>query len=302
MDSLVARSFVVNLTASQAKDTFFAWLVLNLAGGHFALPILVATYIFSSARRHPTLINMCLTWIFSSIVACLLVYTWQYKTHTPSPGLCIAQASLVYASPAMVATSAFGVIFHVWHTVAASLSKGSTPRRDRIQTIVLLVLPYTAFLVFGVAGAFLTMTNPGSVSLSRRILYCSLLNLPYSNIIAIYTAVVLLATIFFEVRIVLILRRNWVGLRNASSESNMDLQLIVRVVVFGVYIMIGFVLAISTIFVSTSAPDIFSATVPIAIFFLFGMQMDVFRAWMFWRRPAKPRLTTDMVKVVASRV
>ena len=49
---------------------FFA---IHLVGGHIGLPILVATFTFSkTAKRHPTVVNFCMTWIVYSIIYCLL--------------------------------------------------------------------------------------------------------------------------------------------------------------------------------------------------------------------------------------
>jgi hypothetical protein len=49
------------------------WIYFNLVSNTVLLPILVATFLFSrKAKRHPTLVNLCLTWIFSGIFSLLL--------------------------------------------------------------------------------------------------------------------------------------------------------------------------------------------------------------------------------------
>ena len=49
------------------------WLFFQIAAGHVGLPILVATFLLAkSVTRHPTLINMCITWIISGISSALL--------------------------------------------------------------------------------------------------------------------------------------------------------------------------------------------------------------------------------------
>jgi hypothetical protein len=46
---------------------------LHLVPGHVLLPLLLLLFIFSKgAKRHPTLINVLISYIVSSIVACLL--------------------------------------------------------------------------------------------------------------------------------------------------------------------------------------------------------------------------------------
>ena len=64
----VAEPLVADL--SDLTSVFFA---IHLAGGHIGLPILVATFLLSkTAKRHPTIINFCITWIIYSVIYCLL--------------------------------------------------------------------------------------------------------------------------------------------------------------------------------------------------------------------------------------
>jgi len=289
-------SFKIKLSPEAALVLLRTWFVLLLAGGHVLLPILAATFAFSRAKRHATLINMCITWILTTVISSLLFYANQYND-APNPTLCIAQASIMYAGPPMVAASAFGLIYHVWSTAFASPGKGASSRRDSWRTILLLVLPYLSFIGFAIPGAILSVSHPQDVSLSRRILYCSLLNELYSGINAVYTAVILLATIYYELRIMMILRRNWVGFRDCGLHVAFDLQLIVRVVIFGVFIVIGFILAISTIFFSTLGPDFFTAAVPLVIFMVFGLSTDVLRVWTFSHKTTRKHPTIRVIKL-----
>lgn len=49
------------------------WIYFNLVGNTILLPIVVITFLFSkNAKRHPTLVNLCITWIFSGIFSLLL--------------------------------------------------------------------------------------------------------------------------------------------------------------------------------------------------------------------------------------
>lgn len=292
---LATRAFNVALSGSAAQRTLIAWLFFYLAGGHVTLPVLTCTFMFSRAKRHPVLINMCLTWIITSIIACILFYAGQYGSDGPDRGLCMGQAALMqFAVPPMISVSSFAIIYHVWTTVRTSLQK-ELPRSlnwmRTFRTTLLLVMPYIAFATFGITGAILAANNPHEVSLTRRKLYCSVNHSPLSVIVAMFTAVVLLTTIYYEVRICIVLRRNWIGLRNSGQEDNtgVDPHLIVRVAVFGVYVIVGFILSLVSVFVSTAAPDMFIATVPLVITFVFGIQADIQGEWAFWRRWQTPR-------------
>ena len=51
----------------------YIWVYFNLIPNTIFLPLLVATFLISkTATRHLTLINACMTWIFSGIISCLL--------------------------------------------------------------------------------------------------------------------------------------------------------------------------------------------------------------------------------------
>jgi len=284
------------LAGDAASRAIIAWTVFQVAGGQVLLPILVATFLFSRATRHPTIINMCITWILSSIVSCLLFYSGEYH-HLPegsaSP-LCIAQASLVFAIPPMLAASAFGAIYHVWFTVSSTLKGQAALKNCTVRSLVLLLLPYVLLVAFGVGGAIVVLTRPlSNVSLARRVFYCSPFDFLFSNFAAGVSALILLATLFYEVRICLIVRRNWIGLRKAGRGSGFDLSFTLRVCIFGIYVFLGFLASIASVITTTAIPDLFLATVPVAIAFLFGSQRDVLRVWMFWKRDKDPPTLTE---------
>lgn len=49
------------------------WIYFNLIGNNLFLPLIVLTFIFSkTAKRHPILINLCMTLIFSGVFSLLL--------------------------------------------------------------------------------------------------------------------------------------------------------------------------------------------------------------------------------------
>lgn len=69
---LVARTNAQAL-GPNANVVMNVYLALQIIPSHFGLPILVATFLCSkTAKRHPTLINVCISWIFSGIFASLL--------------------------------------------------------------------------------------------------------------------------------------------------------------------------------------------------------------------------------------
>jgi len=52
------------------------FIYFNLITNVILLPALVFTFLFVPkvrAKRHPTLVNMCIAWVFSGVFACLLL-------------------------------------------------------------------------------------------------------------------------------------------------------------------------------------------------------------------------------------
>lgn len=55
------------------QGEFIAWMVLNIWPSHIGLPILIAAIFLSKkVKRHPTLINLCCTWILVGVSSSLL--------------------------------------------------------------------------------------------------------------------------------------------------------------------------------------------------------------------------------------
>ena len=58
---------------SGASADLAAWIFFQISAGHILLPVLAATFVLSKkAARSPLVVNVCLTWIISSIVSSLL--------------------------------------------------------------------------------------------------------------------------------------------------------------------------------------------------------------------------------------
>jgi len=275
------------------------WLFFQIAAGHFALPILVGVFSFSTkAKRHPTLINLCLTWIVSGIASCLLLYNGTHIGLQPSTGLCLTQGSILYGVPPMTALAVFALVFQVFTGISSTTTDRFTTKDPTFRTAVLLVLPYMAFGGFAIASAWIGTRNIENLSRDRRVFYCSLQNAPLTNAIAGVVAVTLIATTALEVWIGIILHRNWRALRNTGSDgSGLDISLVVRVVVFGGYVFIGLVLSLLSIVApKTIVPDMWIASVGFAVVLIFGSQADVLRVLMFWRRDQETTLVGSSIE------
>lgn len=92
------------------------------------------------------------------------------------------------------------------------------------------------------------------------------------------------AAIILEAWIAILLRKNRNNNNSPSSKSSgtsgMDVQLAVRVILFGFFIFAGLALSVISIFNWTSVvPDLCFAVFSIAVFAIFGSQKDILRVW-----------------------
>ncbi|TFY70656.1 hypothetical protein EVG20_g2344 [Dentipellis fragilis] len=304
-------SVVVNGMSSYAISSpkLVAWFFLQIAGSQVLMPILVATFLFSKARRDATLVSFCATFIPSGISACLLLYAGQATGPEPNKALCIAQAALVNPCPPMWALALLACIFHMWKSL--DMDPG---RREYSRTLkyCLILLPYVVFIVYAVATAILSAMHPKKVTRQRRYLYCMLqqshlyggfnatpitLFADYrdsQNSIVILTIVVCAVVIGLAAHLGYKLYSSWRYLRRAGRKANIvNVKLGFRLMIFMVYILIGAVFTVWSLFnrgLDTSARDLFMASLGILVFALFGTQRDLFQVWCFWRRPSPSTL------------
>ncbi|KAK0221624.1 hypothetical protein IW262DRAFT_1375273 [Armillaria fumosa] len=261
------------------------WIYPNLISNTILLPLLVATFLFSTrATRHPTLINLCMTWIFSGIFSLLLFYTRKYELKSPEPPkvLCIVQASLISGITPMWSVA---VLVFVYHMVATTIEGWAFPGGSTVRMVVMLSAPYVALCSFSIAALAISVSRPTLVTLHHRKLYCSLNHLPLYTAMGWFTFAACVAIIAFETYLAVFMYRNYRGMRQARHSTGLHLALLLRVLIFGLYILFG--IAASFVFMYTQHTfigDMYLATMGTIVFLVFGSQADVLRVWCFWRR------------------
>ena len=71
---------------SHLRALFDVWFSLHIVGGHFLVPVLIVTFLFSKAKRDATLINCGITLSLSSVFNCLLSVSFSF-IHLYPPSL-----------------------------------------------------------------------------------------------------------------------------------------------------------------------------------------------------------------------
>ncbi|KAJ6508751.1 hypothetical protein C8R45DRAFT_815792 [Mycena sanguinolenta] len=264
------------------------WIYFHLVSNTVLLPILVATFLFSKrAKRHPTLINVCMTWILSGIFSLLLFYAGQDRGLEPEKALCIAQASLLYGIIPMWATAVFVLLWNmilVVHNPTASVG--------RFKMSLMLSAPYIVQIGFSTTALIKSVNEPKLVTRSLRFFYCAVKWHRLAMVTTLFTSLVgtaitiAMSTSFY---LAVLLYRNWDGLRHAGRPSHVHGHLLLRVFIFGGYIVFGFVANIILMVAPHNlSPDMYAATIGTVIFLVFGTQADVLRTWCFWLDDPRP--------------
>jgi len=152
-----------------------------------------------------------------------------------------------------------------------------------ITTGAMIGAPYFTLAAWSLAAGVLAIRKPEKVNRNRRFFYCSLDYSPLSDAMSVFVALVCLTITVIEIRIATTLYRNWRGLMKAGESTGVSAQLIVRTLVFGVYVFMGMIFSLVALWDHRSAvPDMFSATVGFAVMLIFGSEPDIWRPWCFW--------------------
>ncbi|KAF9013253.1 hypothetical protein BDQ17DRAFT_1536934 [Cyathus striatus] len=255
------------------------WIYFNLIFNTLLLPLLVFTFIFSKkAKRHAALVNMCITWILSGVFSLFIFYAGEYGPGIKPPKmLCIAQTSLLYGIAPMWAVSVLMLMVYI------SMAFRKPPKlATGFSMILLLAAPYITEILFSLATLVLAMKS-GHVGNHMEVYYCTLSNQSLLVTMGLFTTIVGLMIILLEVYLAMIVYRVWQGRKHAGESSQIDFQILVRVLVFSAYIIFGMVMGImKTVSPKSVLPDMYAATAGAVVFLTFATQADVIRVWLFW--------------------
>ncbi|KJA24639.1 hypothetical protein HYPSUDRAFT_162012 [Hypholoma sublateritium FD-334 SS-4] len=271
------------------KGELVLFLVLNVWPSHFGLPIMLALVLSKRVKRHATFANLCAAFIIIGVSSSLLVY--DSRTTGPEPGrmICLLQASLLYGMPALSSTAAFSLVLQMNFMVKAAYDGVPYLDGDHIIRLwIMLVGPYIVFFTSIIVTAVIGVANPQNVSRDRRFFYCSVESLALTNTITTFSAVVLMATlILMAYTLSLLYRRIRLARSHASRPRwTLDLNFPVRIMVFGLYVIVAFCLSVlSVTSPSSPVPDLVVASAATVAILIFGTQKDILHALCFWKKP-----------------
>jgi len=282
-------------------EQLVAFLFLNIWTSHLGLPLLLAIIILSrTISRHPTFINLCVAFIVVGFSSSLLLYAGSITGPEPPKLLCLFQASLLYGIPALTSMAAFMLVLQMFFVIRASYYGQEMLDRDHIiRSWAMLILPWFFFMLSVLGTAVHGSQNPDKISRNRRFFYCSVESVWLSNTICAFAALCLLMTFITEVWTVVLLYKRWVAVREKGSTLrwNIELNLPLRILSFGLFVIIALSLSILAIQQAESpVPDLVIASAASFVMVIFGTQRDILRALCFWRKSPPPLVVNKLTK------
>ncbi|CAL1712584.1 unnamed protein product [Somion occarium] len=286
-----------------------AWLFFQLAAGHVGLPILVATLIFSkTARQHPTLVNVCLTYIISGVSSALLFYVGKHSGPEPGQSICVAQASLMDGLPIFTTTATLSLVLYLWKSLISDEEFFVPSRKKLMANIGLLLVPYLMFGIFVGTTVALSLKHVDQVNREQQYFYCSLnweplyvilrnedevklyviYALHRSLAVSILSTLACLVTLALEAHMIYFLKKYWQAIQRSGYIEEIDFHLFIRVGIFTLYQTASIVIDLVSIESNLGVlPQMFSASVSMVLFLLLASHPAIIQTWSFRRSANK---------------
>lgn len=268
------------------RQLIVAWVVLHILSSDVLLPILVVTFVASRRlrmKRHPTVVNNFIIWILSGWALLILWYSGYQFNEDPPAALCILQTSLINGLMPLWSFGALSLIYCAWTSYRPDPQKW---RVTPVRLVFIIGVPYVVGICFAFATAILSIHDPSRVVRDPSFFYCVYDSRGLAYTLQILTIIVTFAALFLAIHLAISFIRNRRKIRKAGAGYNLNLKayLIIRVLIFGIYMFFGAIISIMSFFTrSTFIIDIYVSTAGIALFIIFGSQPEVLRVWCFWR-------------------
>jgi len=190
----------------------------------------------------------------------------------------LAQASLMFGVTPMWSMAIFMLVYYVW-----SFSDCHGKKPDRFATCAMIAAPYFMFGVWSISAFVLIMGNREKVTRNRRFFYCSMDYPLFFYARSLFTAFVCIIITIIGICISVTLYRNRRSIRKAGRSGSTDIQLVVRILAFGLYVFVSIIFSLMSAWGKrTIVPaSIFNATIGVAVMLIFGSQPDLWRLWCF---------------------
>ncbi|KAH8823130.1 hypothetical protein DL96DRAFT_263517 [Flagelloscypha sp. PMI_526] len=284
-----------------------------------ALSLLVAVFltalISARIRRLETWYSFILSFIVLS-ASNLLLLTRQLGPH-PSLQLCTAQAVLIYAAPVWTAASGVAFLLQVSSSYIIIMLTESSDENFHFQIFMhayyylkncssrLLggflyhLIPFLLYLGAVAETTVLSLKHPDLIVRERDGLYChsrlSIISKISGGIAGFGTVLILI----FGLTTAVLLYRSWNDFKKLKKRTGggISVTLLIRIGLFTFVSVVALGIS-SSKFVKASYDEapvyLATAAVPLCAALTIGLQGDILRRWMFWKRYEDPPPTFAM--------
>ncbi|KAK7446970.1 hypothetical protein VKT23_014183 [Stygiomarasmius scandens] len=249
-----------------------------------ALTIITLTAILSRhVQRQVTWLNLNLSWIFACFAFSLLLITGQLFKPQPDTSICLIQAAATTSLPSLTSGTTLAFALHLWFNIRSSSYQDRLElRRATLRNVALVIVPYIIPLIEFLAAFVYGTQHPGQVGLDGTGMLCGLTNTIFAKVSATSVSVIMFITVVFEAWTMWMVYH-----RHLSRNSISSMAALFRLLIFTLFGIVGLVAGLTYLTshgTNAAAANLLQALPPVSFVFIFGLQMDIFRAWMFWRK------------------
>ncbi|PAV22780.1 hypothetical protein PNOK_0273700 [Pyrrhoderma noxium] len=240
-------------------------------------------------QRQPTLINLLICWTIYSTSNLIVFYAGQAQETMPDFGLCLVQASMIYASTVMISAATLALILQLWFNIRNICCSES---KSRAKVLTLLSIPWISFLAFFIGCVAYGATKPLSVS-KRWVFYCTISSDEIIYTVCTFTLLFLALTIGFQAFVLRFLIRSS---KHTRTSVRPLYHLVIRVTVFTIYSLLTFIMGIVVVLrPTTKLAYIIISTLPLAAFLVFGTQEEHIRFWFRIKPKSKKSVSESAI-------
>ncbi|KAL4256577.1 hypothetical protein AB1N83_009483 [Pleurotus pulmonarius] len=250
--------------------------------------VLLSARLAPTVHRSPAWFNFLFTWVLYCVS--YLITLGQQTGEEPDFSVCLLQAMLIYAAPAVTVTAGLCFSIEMWRIITHAglpLERGASSFRDYGAIVV---APYFVHLTICIEVLVLGLKDRRLVKRDRTFAFCHLEStLPaYVTgavvICAIVIAMVFVASTAIHIRRHIAASRLWQGLQVSNAQ-----KMVIRFGIFTVLPVLGLAISVAQVSVKSSPIadgilNIAIGTLPAGAALIFGTQSDIMRVWCFWRK------------------